>query len=195
MRAATNSCSPPTCSATSRSRPLYPTLAQTPGSRVVMLGSLASRLSTFRVDDLQLVRGYSGWRAYAQSKIAVQVFGFELDRRLRLARSGVISLVAHPGYSISGRTPRIRGVNEPTRMTRFVDNLQASGNPGQGPRGVAGRPCGHRSGCAGRRLLGPALPDARGADAASVRPRRAVIRGRAPGCGRGSKNSPGCAST
>nr|WP_193570968.1 SDR family NAD(P)-dependent oxidoreductase [Diaminobutyricibacter tongyongensis] len=110
---------------------LYPTLAQTHGARVVVLGSLASRLSTFRLDDLQLVRRYSGWRAYAQSKIAVQAFGFELDRRLRLARSGVISLVAHPGYSISGRTPGIRGVNEPTRMTRFVDNLQAVGTQGK----------------------------------------------------------------
>jgi NAD(P)-dependent dehydrogenase (short-subunit alcohol dehydrogenase family) len=110
---------------------LYPTLAGTHGSRVVMLGSLASRLSTFRVDDLQLVRGYSGWRAYAQSKIAVQAFGFELDRRLRLARSSTISLVAHPGYSISGRTPGIRGVNEPTRLTRFVDNLQALGTQGK----------------------------------------------------------------
>lgn len=110
---------------------LYPTLERTPGARVVMLGSLSSRLSTFRIDDLQLVRGYSGWRAYAQSKIAVQAFGFEFDRRLRMARSGVTSLVAHPGYSISGRTPRIRGVNEPTRMTRFVDNLQALGTQGK----------------------------------------------------------------
>jgi NAD(P)-dependent dehydrogenase (short-subunit alcohol dehydrogenase family) len=110
---------------------LYPTLRRTPGARVVMLGSLSSRLSTFRIDDLQLVRHYSGWRAYAQSKIAVQAFGFELDRRLRLARSGVTSLVAHPGYSISGRTPRIRGVNEPTRVTRFVDNLQALGTQGK----------------------------------------------------------------
>jgi NAD(P)-dependent dehydrogenase (short-subunit alcohol dehydrogenase family) len=110
---------------------LYPTLKATPGSRVVMLGSMASRLSTLRVDDLQLVRGYTGWRAYAQSKIAVQAFGFELDRRLRLARSGVTSLVAHPGYSTSGRTPGIHGVNEPTRMTRFVDNLQALGTQGK----------------------------------------------------------------
>ena len=110
---------------------LYPSLSATPGARVVTLGSLSTRLSTFRIDDLQLVRGYTGWRAYAQSKIAVQAFGFELDRRLRLARSGVTSLVAHPGYSISGRTPRIRGVNEPTRMTRFVDNLQALGTQGK----------------------------------------------------------------
>jgi hypothetical protein len=38
----------------------------------------------------------------------------------------VTSVVAHPGYSTSGRTVGIRGVNEPRRMTRFVDNLQAA---------------------------------------------------------------------
>ncbi len=38
----------------------------------------------------------------------------------------VSSVVAHPGYSTSGRTTGIRGVNEPSRTTRFVDNLQAA---------------------------------------------------------------------
>jgi NAD(P)-dependent dehydrogenase (short-subunit alcohol dehydrogenase family) len=97
----------------------------TPGARIVLLGSLATRLSTFRVDDLQLERGYDPWRAYAQSKIATQVFGFELDRRLRAAGMPVASVVAHPGYSISGRTPQVPGVNEPSRGGRFADALQA----------------------------------------------------------------------
>ncbi|MGN6128315.1 MAG: SDR family NAD(P)-dependent oxidoreductase, partial [Humibacter sp.] len=35
------------------------------------------------------------------------------------------SIVVHPGYSISGRTPCVPGVNEPTRATVFVDSLQA----------------------------------------------------------------------
>ncbi|PWC05391.1 SDR family NAD(P)-dependent oxidoreductase [Agromyces badenianii] len=97
-----------------------------PGARIVALGSLSSRLSTFRIDDLQLTRGYDFWRAYAQSKIASQVFAFELDRRLRAADAPVSSLVAHPGYSISGRTPRVPGVNEPTAGARFADALQAA---------------------------------------------------------------------
>jgi NAD(P)-dependent dehydrogenase (short-subunit alcohol dehydrogenase family) len=103
---------------------LVPHLAD--GARIVSLGSLSSRLSTFRVDDLQLERGYDFWRAYAQSKIATQVFAFELDRRLRAAGLPVSSLVAHPGYSISGRTPRVPGVNEPTAGARFADALQAA---------------------------------------------------------------------
>ena len=30
----------------------------------------------------------------------------------------------HPGYSVSGRTPGLHGVNQPSKITRFVDNLQ-----------------------------------------------------------------------
>jgi NAD(P)-dependent dehydrogenase (short-subunit alcohol dehydrogenase family) len=96
-----------------------------PGARIVVLGSLSSRLSSFRLDDLQLARGYDPWRAYAQSKIATQVFGFELDRRLRAGEVPIASVVAHPGYSISGRTPRVPGVNEPSHGARFADALQA----------------------------------------------------------------------
>jgi NAD(P)-dependent dehydrogenase (short-subunit alcohol dehydrogenase family) len=98
----------------------------TPAARVVSLGSLSTQLSTFRVDDLQLERGYDLWRAYAQSKIASQSIGFELDRRLRASGSAVASIVAHPGYSISGRTPFVPGVNEPSRGARFADALQGA---------------------------------------------------------------------
>ncbi|WP_130178765.1 SDR family NAD(P)-dependent oxidoreductase [Cryobacterium sp. SO1] len=108
---------------------VLPVLLGTPGSRVVSLGSLISRLMDSALDDLQLEVTYNGWKAYAQSKIAMQVFGFELDRRLRAAGQGgvggVQSLVAHPGCSISGLTPGIRGVNEVSRAKRFVDTLQS----------------------------------------------------------------------
>ncbi|MEO6826031.1 MAG: SDR family NAD(P)-dependent oxidoreductase [Microbacteriaceae bacterium] len=103
-----------------------PALRRTPGSRVVTLGSMATRLINPHLDDLQLERGYTAWRAYAQSKVAMQVFGFELDRRLTAAGADVSALVAHPGYAIGGRSPGIRGVNEPSRAKRFRDNLQAA---------------------------------------------------------------------
>ena len=108
---------------------LMPALLTTPGSRVVAVGSLISYLLDSQLDDVELTSHYNPQRAYAQSKIAAQVFGFELDRRLRAAGvggpDGIQALVAHPGYSISGRTPAIRGVNKPGRRKRFVDNLQA----------------------------------------------------------------------
>jgi NAD(P)-dependent dehydrogenase (short-subunit alcohol dehydrogenase family) len=108
-----------------------PALERTPDSRVVSLGSIASSLVSLRLDDLQLRRRYSGWQAYAQSKILLSSFGFELDRRLRARGSSIRSFVAHPGYSISGRTPQVPGVNEPSRGKRFVDGLQASFTQGK----------------------------------------------------------------
>lgn len=108
-----------------------PALERAAGGRIVSLGSLASRLGSLRLDDLQLERSYTSWRAYSGSKIAAQVFGFELERRLRAAGSGVTSLVVHPGYSTSGRTPGVRGVNQPSRAKRFADNLQAAWTQGK----------------------------------------------------------------
>jgi NAD(P)-dependent dehydrogenase (short-subunit alcohol dehydrogenase family) len=108
-------------------------------ARVVSVGSLSTRLSTFRVDDPQLTRSYDSWRAYAQSKIAATSLAFELDRRLRRAATDaaeavgaasvtprVHSVVAHPGYSISGRTPRVPAVNQPATADRFADALQGA---------------------------------------------------------------------
>jgi NAD(P)-dependent dehydrogenase (short-subunit alcohol dehydrogenase family) len=102
-----------------------PALMRTPSARVVMLGSLISRLYDFRIGDLQLRAHYSPMRAYAHSKIGMQSFGFELDRRLRHAGADVAGLVAHPGYSIGGLTVRVPGVNEPTASKRIVDALQS----------------------------------------------------------------------
>jgi NAD(P)-dependent dehydrogenase (short-subunit alcohol dehydrogenase family) len=103
-----------------------PALERTPGSRVVSLGSLATLLIRLDTDDLQQQRGhYSSWTAYASSKVMLSSFGFELDRRLAARGSATRSLVAHPGYSISGRTRTVPGVNEPSRLGRFVDTLQA----------------------------------------------------------------------
>lgn len=103
---------------------VLPALERTPGSRVITLGSASTRLMRPRLDDLQSHR-YLAPAAYAQSKIMLQAFGFELDRRLQAQGSAVRSVSTHPGYSISGRTPRVPGVNEPSRAKRFRDSLQA----------------------------------------------------------------------
>lgn len=103
---------------------LLPALARQRG-RIVWLGSMATRLGSYDPVDLELEDGYTGWRAYAQSKVAAQALGFEADHLLREAGVPVRSIVAHPGYSVSGRTSGVRGVNEPSRLSRFTDNLQA----------------------------------------------------------------------
>ncbi|MDL9979462.1 SDR family NAD(P)-dependent oxidoreductase [Microbacterium sp. ASV49] len=99
-------------------------LAATRG-RMVWVGSMATSISPYDPVDPELVDEYTPWRAYVQSKVETTALGLEADRRLRLAGLPIRSVVAHPGYSLSGRTPGIRGVNEPSLGGRFADNLQA----------------------------------------------------------------------
>ncbi|QKJ20809.1 SDR family NAD(P)-dependent oxidoreductase [Microbacterium hominis] len=100
------------------------TILASASGRMVWVGSLATKLTPYDPMDPELRTGYTPWRAYAQSKIATTALGLEADRRLRVAGVRVASIVAHPGYSVSGRTVGIRDVNEPTRGTRFTDSLQ-----------------------------------------------------------------------
>jgi NAD(P)-dependent dehydrogenase (short-subunit alcohol dehydrogenase family) len=93
--------------------------------RMVWLGSMSTSMWKYDPVDPQLAEGYTGWRAYVQSKVATTALGLDADRRLREAGVPVRSEVAHPGYSTSGRSPGIVGVNTPSRMARFTDNLQA----------------------------------------------------------------------
>lgn len=92
--------------------------------RMVWLGSMSTSMWRYDPVDPQLLEGYTGWRAYVQSKVASAAIGFEADRRLRAAQVPVSSVVVHPGYSTSGRTPGVLGVNAPSKLTRFADNLQ-----------------------------------------------------------------------
>jgi NAD(P)-dependent dehydrogenase (short-subunit alcohol dehydrogenase family) len=98
-------------------------LAATRG-RMVWVGSMSTMISPYDPVDPELEDDYSPWRAYVQSKVATTALGLEADRRLRLTGLPVRSVIAHPGYSLSGRTPGIRGVNEPSLAGRFADNLQ-----------------------------------------------------------------------
>ncbi|MFV0372496.1 SDR family NAD(P)-dependent oxidoreductase [Microbacterium sp.] len=93
--------------------------------RLVWVGSISTSLTAIGALDPELEQGYSPWRAYVQSKVATTALGFEADRRLRAANVPVDSVVAHPGYAISGRTRGVVGVNVPGRWKRFTDNLQA----------------------------------------------------------------------
>jgi NAD(P)-dependent dehydrogenase (short-subunit alcohol dehydrogenase family) len=72
-------------------------LLTTAGSRVVTVSSVAHRRGQIRFDDLQSDRTYDASDAYAQSKLANLLFGYELDRRLRVAGADMASLAAHPG--------------------------------------------------------------------------------------------------
>ena len=64
-------------------------------SRVVTVSSDAHLGGSNRFDDVRATRGYIGFRAYADSKLANVLFTYELARRLE--GSGVTANVLHPG--------------------------------------------------------------------------------------------------
>jgi retinol dehydrogenase 14 len=76
-------------------RLLQPKLAASAPARIVNVASESHRVGTLRFDDLMGAKGYSGWKAYAQSKLANIVFTYELARRLQ--GTGVTVNCLHPG--------------------------------------------------------------------------------------------------
>ncbi|WP_458072004.1 SDR family oxidoreductase [Rhodanobacter sp. BL-MT-08] len=78
---------------------LLPLLRKTPAPRVVNLSSLMHRVGRIHFDDLQLERGYTPTKAYAQSKLAPLMFALELQRRSDANGWGLMSNAAHPGIA------------------------------------------------------------------------------------------------
>jgi len=72
-------------------------LLNTEQSRVVTMSSSGHRSGTINFDDLQWNHSYSRFGAYARSKLANLLFGYELHRRLRSAGSHVLSACSDPG--------------------------------------------------------------------------------------------------
>jgi NAD(P)-dependent dehydrogenase (short-subunit alcohol dehydrogenase family) len=71
-------------------------------SQIINVGSDAHRSATLRLDDLHLRKHkWTRLGAYAQSKLAVMLWGLELDRRLRAAGSPVVTQLTHPGWVAS----------------------------------------------------------------------------------------------
>lgn len=97
------------------------------GTRVVNVSSGADRLlSDIHFDDLQWERRYHPWRAYAQSKLAMSLFAFELQRRSDLHRWGLTCVVCHPGYATTGlqtsgpNLGRVAGRSTMERLTKAL---------------------------------------------------------------------------
>src|SRR2546421_11327872 len=64
-------------------------------SRLVEVSSVAHYNGHIDFDDLQGEKGYGGWRAYSQAKLAQGLFTYELARGLK--GTGVTANCLHPG--------------------------------------------------------------------------------------------------
>ena len=80
---------------------LLPLLRTSDGARVVSLASLAHRRGRIDFDDLQGERLYKPGKAYCQSKLAMLMFAFELQRRSDANGWGLRSNAAHPGWAVT----------------------------------------------------------------------------------------------
>jgi retinol dehydrogenase-12 len=65
-------------------------------SRIVNVSSEAHRGARLNFDDLENRQGYTGWKAYGQSKLANIYFTYSLSATLE--NSGVTANVLHPGF-------------------------------------------------------------------------------------------------
>ncbi|WP_125776139.1 SDR family oxidoreductase [Antribacter gilvus] len=98
-------------------------------ARVTSQLSVASASGSINWADLNWERSYSGMRAYIQSKIALGLFGLELERRSSARGWGITSNVAHPGIaptSLMAARPEI-GRSEDTPNIRLTRALSTRG--------------------------------------------------------------------
>lgn len=75
-------------------------LKSTVGARIISVSSEAHRAGKIDFDNLQGEKGYGGWPAYANSKLANILFTRELAKRLE--NTGVTANCLHPGFVATG---------------------------------------------------------------------------------------------
>ena len=98
-------------------------------ARVTSQISVAARQGTLNWADLNWERSYDGMRAYSQSKIAVGLFGLELDRRSSAGGWGLTSNLSHPGIAptnLLAARPEV-GRDRDTMGRRVIRTLSARG--------------------------------------------------------------------
>jgi NAD(P)-dependent dehydrogenase (short-subunit alcohol dehydrogenase family) len=94
-------------------------------SKIINVGSDAHKSSTIAFDDPHLrLRKWSAFPAYGRSKLAVMLWGLELDRRLRAADSSVSAYMTHPGWVASN----ISNVSEKRVMAGFHKVVKSVAN-------------------------------------------------------------------
>ncbi|MCY1138407.1 oxidoreductase [Actinoplanes sp. Pm04-4] len=93
--------------------------------RVVTVSSELHKKGRLDFDDLQGERRYRATAAYDNSKLANAVFGLELHRRLTAAGSPIRSVLAHPGYAVTGLQAGVQPGLYRTLLTRIGNPLIA----------------------------------------------------------------------
>lgn len=107
--------------------------------RVTSQTSIDAARASMNWADLQFRGKYNARRAYGQSKLALMLFGLELQRRSDAAGWGVTSTVAHPGIAATNLLaahPEM-GRSRDTGLVRMIRTLSRLGVLFQGSAGGA----------------------------------------------------------
>ncbi|MFC7622358.1 SDR family oxidoreductase [Microlunatus sp. GCM10028923] len=98
-------------------------------ARITSQISIDANQHSINWDDLNWERSYNGRHAYSQSKIALGLFGVELDRRSRQNDWGLTSNLSHPGVAptnLLAARPELGRAQE-TPLRRVIKTLSARG--------------------------------------------------------------------
>lgn len=100
-------------------------------ARVVSLSSISANPASIHFDDLQFQRGYKPDPSYGQSKLAMLMFGLELQRQSAAHGWGITSIPAHPGVAATDLIDKGPGATSLlgllTRLLPFVRQPAARG--------------------------------------------------------------------
>jgi NAD(P)-dependent dehydrogenase (short-subunit alcohol dehydrogenase family) len=118
-------------------------------SRIVVVSSMTHSSGGLDLDDLQMHRGYDGYRAYSRSKLANLLFAYALARRLE--GTGVTVNALHPGViatkllhaSFSGGSPVETGAETPVYLATAPEIRGVSGRYFVGRREARSSPDSH----------------------------------------------------
>jgi len=100
-------------------RLLLPLLRASTPARIVNVASLGQQAIDF--DDVMLIHGYDGARAYAQSKLAQIMFTFDLARDLD--RTGVTANCLHPATYMDTTMVRAGGITPVSTVDEGADAI------------------------------------------------------------------------
>jgi len=98
-------------------------------ARVTSQASFGAAQGAFNWDDLQWAQKYVPMKAYNQSKLALMIFGLDLDRRGKAGGWGITSNVSHPGITATNLLaahPEM-GRDGDTFMIRMIRRLSRGG--------------------------------------------------------------------
>ena len=98
---------------------ILPLIKNSAPARIVNVSSLGQQAIDF--DDVMLTRGYSGSRAYCQSKLAQILFTIDLAHEL--ASSGVTVNALHPATYMNTTMVRQSGVNPISTVEEGADAI------------------------------------------------------------------------